>query len=197
MPSSIPPVILLARERAASFRRCSKILHEAWLDPPSHHSLEEAFLLMEDVFWYRGWRFALETPLVTLEWVLAWANNVPPPPVPALREARTALEETASDWEESFVLLQEILKRQISSGGRRWPDWLYEVTRVVSSERLRLKVILDESWPVGGEDEEQKALAEMKGGKGIGLDDAFAQIAGVTKKEWARRVAEHKKKRQE
>jgi hypothetical protein len=195
MPSSIPPVMLLARERAASFRRCSKILHEAWLDPPSHHSLEEAFLLIEDVFWSRGWRFALETPLFTLEWMLAWANTVPPPPVPALREARAVLEETASDWEESFVLLQEILKRQISLGVRR-PDSFYELTRVVSSERLRLKVILDESWPVGGEAEEQKALTEMKDGKGVGLDDAFAQIAGVTKKEWARRVAEHKKKRQ-
>ncbi len=36
----------------------------------------------------------------------------------------------------------------------------------------------------------------MKSGRGLELEDAFAQIAGVSKDDWEHRVAEHKRKKQ-
>jgi hypothetical protein len=53
---------------------------------------------------------------------------------------------------------------------------------------------LVKEWPVCSPEEEQQALAQVGGGEGMELDDAFAQIAGVDKTAWLERVAEHKRK---
>jgi hypothetical protein len=42
----------------------------------------------------------------------------------------------------------------------------------------------------------EESLAELKRGEGVELGDAFAQIAGMSKDEWLRRVEEHKARRE-
>jgi hypothetical protein len=195
MPSAVPPLILLTKERAGSFRRCLEILHAAGCETPSCYDLKDTLVFLDELVLNRSGRVTLDTPLITLEWALAWANRNPPPPVHVLREARAVLQQAAEDWARSFLLVQEMSKRPVEHYPQRWPEWLAEITRGVAAEKRRIDLILEESWPVSEEETEQQALAELKSGQGLELDDAFAQIAGVSKDEWERRVAEHKSRK--
>src|SRR5262245_32021574 len=103
MPA-IPLVVLLARERAASFRRCVEMLHATWQDPPSRADRDEAVRLVTDFPWYRATYFGLESPFVVVDRALRWAMSDPPPPVSMLREARELMEAMASDWEAAVLL---------------------------------------------------------------------------------------------
>ncbi len=139
MSSAVPAIILLAQERAGSFRRCLEILCDSWTNPPSHQGLQESLLFLDELALNRGSRVTLDTPLVTLEWVLAWATSSPPPPVSVLREARAALEKAAADWADSFLLLQEMSKR-----AQFW-------TRTARAGRIGSLKSLEESPPRKGE----------------------------------------------
>ena len=198
MPATIPAVLLLARERADSFRRCVEILHDAWKEGSCLGRNQAGFLLADTI--RNQWDARTTSPLVTLEWALEWANSSPPPPAAALREARAALEATASSWAESSALLSEMQKQNARHlpdrpGLLLWPEWIQHIAdlgRVVASEKRRIDLTLRECWPVGSEAEERAALAEMRQGAGVELEDAFAEIANVSKEEWLRRVEQHK-----
>jgi len=47
---------------------------------------------------------------------------------------------------------------------------------------------LAEGWPASKRDDEKRLLTEMKHGRFLELDDAFASIAGVSADEWRNRA---------
>jgi hypothetical protein len=57
----------------------------------------------------------------------------------------------------------------------------------------RAKQDLLANWLVGSDEEMAAARASAARGEGLELDEAFAQIAGVSVAEWHRRVEEHKR----
>ena len=72
---------------------------------------------------------------------------------------------------------------------------ILDIVTLAQAERTRVDATLEDCWPVVNEKEEQKILAEMKGGAFVELDEAFARVAGVTKEAWQARTEEHKQKR--
>jgi hypothetical protein len=192
MPSPIPLVIRVAREQAASFRRCVEMVIEARESSPLGASEYEASEILEDM-WFRDRRSGDEFPKLAVERALQWACREAPPPPAVLREARAMLEGVVNDWTEAILMLDQHFRRL--SAEYHWPRGFHRLKTAALAEQRRVMMLLRESWPVGSEEEEQRALADLKEGKGVELDDAFAEIAGVSKEEWLRRVAEHKEKR--
>ena len=105
------------------------------------------------------------------------------------------LVETAEDWAVSFEFCRDITSKFMKLYKSELPDWLVQAIRIARCEQMRLESILRESWPGGDMEGEQKALEQMRAGQAIGLDEAFAQIAGVSGEEWQQRVQAHKKAR--
>src|SRR5205807_7187731 len=60
----------------------------------------------------------------------------------------------------------------------------------------RMKAEFVEQWPWLGDSELEKAWTEYRRGEYLDLEDAFAQIAGVDRETWRRRVDEHQQRRQ-
>ena len=63
------------------------------------------------------------------------------------------------------------------------------------AEKEQVDFLLQRSWPVEGKAEERKALKEVENGQGVEIDDAFANIAGMSKEEWLKKVEAHKRKK--
>ena len=194
MAPPIPTTILLERERANGFRRHMEILHESCTDTPHFDDLRMSQLL-DELAWYKGSRVQYDTPLITVEWAVGWANSVPAPPIGVLRAAREMLQAAADDWAASFQFAHQIRSKAIVLHEQRWPDWFVEVIRVAASEQRRIEIILRENWPGGTQQDEETALAQMRSGTYVGLDEAFTQIACVTSEEWEQRVEAHRKVR--
>jgi hypothetical protein len=193
MPSGIPVVILLARERAKSFFRCVEILHDAVTGEPPPEVFYEGLRVVKHFAWHELVRVDINMPLTSIDNLLRWAYSAPRPSVTALREARTALEETAENWENAVLKIDE-MEHSLGDHHFRYREWAHEMKNLITSESFRIRQALRDSWPVDSEKEEQKALAEVRGG-GMGLDEAFAKITGVSEDEWRRRVEEHKKRK--
>jgi len=155
MPNTIPAALLLAKERATSFRRCVEILHEEWKQGPDSARSQVWFFLAELV--QHQWDPRVTSPLVTLEWALEWAHSSPLPPVATLREARTVLETTVSSWAQASDLLSELLKQTRIFCERSCPDalcptWISQLAhlaKVVAADKRRFDLVLREAgqWP--------------------------------------------------
>ncbi len=64
-------------------------------------------------------------------------------------------------------------------------------------ERRAVHLMLEESWPVDSAVDDRALLAEIKKGESIPVDDAFAEIAGVSKTQWLRKVQEHEEQKKQ
>jgi hypothetical protein len=168
------------------------MVREARQSHPIIATSQEVWQLLSDMAWFRGGRAWDETPLFVIEHALEWACQESPPPTAVLRETREVLKGLLTDWSEAILIVDELFRGE--GHPHHWPHWFYRLKTTAAAEDRRARMILDESWPVSDEKEEAQALADVKGGKGLELEDAFADIAGVPKDEWMRRVAEHKKK---
>ena len=195
MVPPIPTTILLERERANGFRRHMEILHERCMDTPHFSDLRMSQLMLDELAWYKGGRVQYDTPLITVEWAIGWATSIPTPPIAFLRAAREMLQAAADDWAISFQLAHQIRAKAIVLHEQRCPDWFTEVMRVASSEQRRVEIVLSENWPGGTQADEERALAQMRCGTALGLEQAFTQIAGVSREEWEQRVQAHRKVR--
>jgi hypothetical protein len=98
-----------------------------------------------------------------------------------LSQAFYHVAQAALHFDRKFGQLARQVGHALNGAGR-----LKDVQTAV--ERLRER--LDEEWPVctGAE------AAELSGAPALAADEAFAQIAGVDKAEWLRRVEEHKRR---
>jgi hypothetical protein len=65
---------------------------------------------------------------------------------------------------------------------------------IAEVERLRADTLNHWPWPPTPE-EVAEAVAEYERGDSLPLDEAFAEIAGVSKEAWLERVEEHKRRR--
>jgi hypothetical protein len=193
MPPTIPVVIRLAKEHAESVRRCVDMLYEAWAAIPPTIEREHARELLWDIAFVRRRIWHNEYPMQVLDWALEWAYKVPPPPVTALREARSALQSIADNWEAVATRLRAFGEQRGDLHSHVFAE-LIEHERWAASEKRRLEFALAESWPVDTQENEEDALKEIKAGAGLGMDEVFSAVAAVNKKEWLRRVKEHKEK---
>jgi len=66
----------------------------------------------------------------------------------------------------------------------------------VLAELEKLRQEHQDRWLWFRQEEIDQARAEAEQGKTLELTDAFAQVAGVSREEWLRRVEDHKKRRQ-
>jgi hypothetical protein len=192
----IPFSIHRAKERAESFRRCVELFRAEFSGEPSEEACEELWRLVQEAAPTARpprWRFDRIDPPLAVEQVLLWANTIQPPPADALTEARAAIEATISTWAEAWAHLCQTVDRWTDKC--RAPD-LRELVTLAMAEKRRLLMLLAESWPVADAEAERRALADIKAGSFLGLDDAFAQIAGVSAEEWQRRVSEHVRRKQ-
>lgn len=196
MPTKIPIVLLLLKERADSLRRSVEIIQAGCEEQPTLSTLRQALSMLQDLTRMEEPRCFAASPAMALEWALEWACSSPPPPVAALREARTVLEASAASWAESFVVLRGVLERQIHRDEWPWPVWIYEMARVAASEQRRIQTTLRESWPVASEADENQLLTQMKGGQSLSLDEAFVLASGGSAEDWAAKVRAHKTKKQ-
>jgi hypothetical protein len=65
-----------------------------------------------------------------------------------------------------------------------------------AEELVALRREIEDRWPWINEQIIAEAKAELARGEFLELDEAFAQIAGVDKETWLKRVEEHKKREQ-
>lgn len=66
---------------------------------------------------------------------------------------------------------------------------LEEVLKALREKQVEVTIAVEP--PVAGPTREE-AFEQFRSGQALELDDAFAQIAGVSKDEWAARVAAHR-----
>jgi hypothetical protein len=111
--------------------------------------------------------------------------------VEQLRHTRACLAQAFSHLAEAIRGFDLGVGHLAQNGGhfRAGADRLEKVRASVA----RLRERLAEEWPVGTEAEASEAL----GAAALDADAAFAQIAGVDKAEWLRRVEEHKRRPRE
>jgi hypothetical protein len=112
--------------------------------------------------------------------------------VAAAQRERRVLEAAfriGAEWSWRFW---EVVRDLTAIAGRpvEGTDRLLEAARRFKELQARLA----EEWPACSPEEEQEALAQVRRGEGLELDDAFAQIAGVDKATWLQRVAAHEQK---
>lgn len=191
---NIPYAIPKAKEQAANFGRRVELFRSLYREPSPEageelHRVLEEFGCSNTAGWQQGWHSL--TTVVDL--ALRWAITLAPPPIDALREARTSLEAASAEWANAWGTLAWFVK-----------DWRLEPSlsgptndsaTMAQAEWVRVAATLEERWPVVNEKEEREIVAKRKDGAFVELDDAFAHLAGVTKEAWQTRVEEHKQKR--
>jgi hypothetical protein len=108
--------------------------------------------------------------------------------VEQLRHTRACLAEAFSHVEQAVRRFDLGVGHLAQNGGhfRAGAERLEKVRAAVALLRERL----DEEWPVCSEAEAGEALRAAP----LDAADAFAQIAGVDRAEWLRRVEEHKRR---
>jgi hypothetical protein len=179
---SVPVSILLANERMRGFRHRLEILRDHLADDELEYHLYDE---MEEI--------QLARPVIFR--ALQWANQIPPPPITALRETRSFLQRLLDEWGAALVPLATILAGLRPPGSPAARPSLWLALDIAKQEYDHFGQLLNERWPVEDEENEQRAVAEMQSGGGLELDDAFAQIAGVSPAAWQQRVGEHRNRR--
>ena len=190
----LPHAILKAKEQAANFGRRTEHFRSLYKES-SQEAVEELHRLLDEfgcsntAGWQRGWP-ALTT---AVDLALQWAITSSPPRIDTLREARAVIEAASSEWADAWASLAWFVKDWRLAPGSS--EQIHDSVTMAQAERTRVDTTLAERWPVVAEKEEQESLAAMKDGLFVGLDEAFAHLAGITKEAWEARVAEHKRKR--
>ena len=89
---------------------------------------------------------------------------------------------------ESFLVVLD----QAIGVVRAFGDHTEEPLRGIQANLERLRQEHKDSWPWCSEQDLDDARAEIVRGETLEMDDAFAEIAGVSREEWLQRVEEHK-----
>jgi hypothetical protein len=113
---------------------------------------------------------------------------------------------TVADLQRERCAFDEVFRCGAQAAYRIW-EYLDRIAQATGQpiegrQRLRqtaeqfkyLQARLAEEWPVCSSEEERETRTKIESNRGMELDDAFAEIAGVDKAEWLERVAEHKRK---
>ena len=191
----IPFDLLMDKERAESFHRKALLIRDRFGAPAiGEECWSEIWRLIGEADQdrqYRPWHPFHSLPMPALEHALRWANGTPPPPADALQVARAVVEATLAAWFDAWLLLGKMLDVGDKSPCRSHPA---EYVTLAMAGHRRAVAALGEGWPVLSIDDERRVVAEMKAGKGLGVDEAFAGVAGVSMEEWHRRAEAHKRK---
>jgi hypothetical protein len=111
----------------------------------------------------------------------------------ALLDLRLRLERLTDEHTQTVETILD-LARQQSNGAGQPSTTVAQLEQVIT--RLRaLKTQQGEAWLVANREEVEEALAAARRGESLELEDAFAEIAGVDRETWLRRVEEHKQRR--
>ena len=192
---NIPLFIPLAKERAATFRRAVDLFISHYKDRASDGMWRDLFTIVGP-FARDGTRLTEPSQIdlsLVVDTALIWATTRPWPSDSDLREALSLIEETLAEWAAAWMALTNVLNTSGASLG--CGHWFREVVPLAMVKHRQATRSLSESWPLASEEVETKALAEMKAGNAVGLEEAFARIAGTTKTEWTDRVEQHRKRR--
>jgi len=189
---AVPLFIPLARERAAAFRRAIDVCVSHYKNGSEKDNYGDLWTVLRshaehDTLFSDPLRG--DVPLV-VENALLWAAVRPLPPEEDLRTALALLKEGLADWSAAWMQVREIFK---SSGRYVGPtNWVRDAMAIAMLRYRQAMRSLSEGWPLTSEDDERKALAEMRSGNAIELEEGFARITGTTKEAWLERVAKHR-----
>jgi hypothetical protein len=114
--------------------------------------------------------------------------------VSALQAMRRGLEQTFAD----YVRMAEAVRVQAVETASRTGhevDGLGKLEGAIGALK-RLQELVVEQWPVCSPEEMVEVRAQIARGEFIDVEDAFADMAGISKEELRARLAEHQKKRQ-
>jgi hypothetical protein len=108
-------------------------------------------------------------------------------------QVRDQMLEDLQEAGESFLL---VLDQAIVVVGA-FAEHTEEPLRGIQADLEQLRQEHKDAWPWCSEDEMDEARAESARGETLELDEAFAEIAGVSREEWLHRVEQHKRRKGE
>ncbi len=106
---------------------------------------------------------------------------------------KLARERRVDDFQYRGEQFQNILDMMILAVERMLAVGL--PVQAVLSDLEQLRERHKEDWPWFRKEDEEKALAESARGETMSVDDAFAEIAGVSREEWSQRLEERRRRR--
>lgn len=190
---AIPFYVTLAREQAATFR----IKMESLATDFSGNWPDQAWDRIDAVLQPRhdadrGWGYSPPVEVLSVvHEALGWAYDPSSKP-DDIRSARSELEAILSERIAAWKVWDQIRTRAPQASSRA--SWLRQVIAAATAQYDLARSALAAQWPLTEGDDDRATPEELEAGGGIGMDDAFALIAGVTSDEWRRMVAVHPRK---
>jgi hypothetical protein len=109
-----------------------------------------------------------------------------------LRERRRVIEELSGNYAQVAQAVRDSAFRAWQAAGSP-PGADFGSLDDAIAAVTRAKQELLANWLVGTDEEMAEAHASASRGEGLDLEEAFAQIAGVSVAEWRQRIDEHKR----
>ncbi len=113
--------------------------------------------------------------------------------VPALQAMRAALETTFAEYVKAAELVRELGQATGRQTGREIGGLAELEMAVAALRELRQRVF--DRWPVCSPEEMVEVRAEIARGEFVDVEDAFAEMRGISKEELRARLEELKRKR--